>query len=185
MPSRPLPMVAVTSTTVSPYRTVQEPLACFASLPVSTDSVLPPHSSENCFVMRVVPRETGSARSSFPEISGSGDCELADGPRSGRLGYESAVVAAGLALPCSGGASPAVQRAGARRALLLLLFVFREHRADVRIDVVGGRRGLRRAGLSFAGGGRASGEARGDEVAALVLREVDEVVDFLDELRGG
>ena len=39
-------MVAVAKITVSPYRTVQEELACNASLPTSTDKVLPPHSMD-------------------------------------------------------------------------------------------------------------------------------------------
>src|SRR5205823_10853734 len=44
---------AVASTTLSPMRTTHEPCACFASLPVSNVSFLPPESSitTSCFII--------------------------------------------------------------------------------------------------------------------------------------
>src|SRR5882724_1522825 len=46
--------VAVTRTTVSPYRTVTAPSACFAILPVSTVRVRPPNSMLRVIISRIL-----------------------------------------------------------------------------------------------------------------------------------
>src|SRR5215212_3363456 len=52
MPSRAfVAWHAVTSTTESPYRTMTEPSACFASLPVSNVSVLSPRVSSRVVIV--------------------------------------------------------------------------------------------------------------------------------------
>ena len=45
---------AVTRTTVSPQRTSTAPLACLASLPVSSETVLPPTSTSTLFIVSFV-----------------------------------------------------------------------------------------------------------------------------------